>query len=207
MAIFDFLFGKKSKLKELERMSPSDLEKEQMRLEAQQDAIIQKVRNIEARKDAALKEGAKKKSDLERKSMAIRYTQLDAEAKDYVSQATLISKQIRIIGRMTQMKRRESLLKREGLWSLISSVDTNELEQFMLDMRTKALQGDREANRLLEILEEPAGTGAEEESKDIQDVLSAMEALSEGGDATDEKIEEVKKQIEEKKKEAESAEA
>ena len=205
MALFDFLFGKKGKLGELEKMSPNDLEKEQLRLEAQQDAVIAKVKTLEARKDAALKEGAKKKSDLERKSMAIRYTQLDAEATDYVSQASLISKQIRIIGRMVHMKRREALLKREGLWSMISSVDTNELEQFMLDMRTKSLQGDREAGRLLEILEEPSTGAAEEEDKDLQDVLAAMEAIGEA-DATDADVEEVKKKFLEKK-EGESADA
>jgi hypothetical protein len=205
MALFDFLFGKKSKLKELEKMSASDLEKEQLRLEAHQDAIIAKVKTLENRKDAALKEGAKKKSDLERKAMAVRYKQLDVEATDYVSQASLLSKQIRIIGRMTQMKRRESLLKREGLWSLTSSVDTGELEQFMLDMRTKSLQGDREASRLLEILEEPSTTAAEEEDPELQKIMEAMNVLGEG-DATDDKIEEVKKEIDKSKQEGESAE-
>ena len=206
MAILDFLFGKKSKLKELERMTANDLEKEQLRLEATQDAIIAKVKTLEARKDAALKEGAKKKSDLERKAMAVRYKQLDAESNGYVSQANLVSKQIQIIGRMVHMKRQENLLKREGLWSLISSIDASELEQFMLDMRTKALQGDREASRLLEILEEPGGTAPEEEDKDIAKIMEAMNVLGES-DATDEKIDEVKKQIEESKKEGEAAEA
>jgi hypothetical protein len=207
MALFDFLLGKKSKLKELERMSPNDLEKEQLRLEAQQDVIIAKVKTLGTRKDAALKEGAKRKSDLERKAMAVRYKQLDVEATGYVSQANLVSKQIQIIGRMTQMKRQEALLKKEGLWSLISSVDAAELEQFMLDMRTKALQGDREANRLLEILQEPTGEATIEEDKDIQEILAAMETLSEG-DHTDAEVEEVKQKLEEsKRKEAESAEA
>ena len=206
MALFDFLFGKKSKLNELERMTANDLENEQLRLEAQQDAIIAKVKTLEARKDAALKEGAKKKSDLERKAMAVRYKQLDAESNGYVSQANLVSKQIQIIGRMVHMKRQENLLKKEGLWSVISSVDASELEQFMLDMRTKALQGDREAGRLLEILEEPTSGSPEEEDPALQKIMEAMNVLGES-DATDDKIEEVKKQIEQSKKEGESAEA
>ena len=136
--------------------------------------------------------------------MAVRYRQLDAEARDYVSQATLVSKQIQVIGRVTQMKRREGLLKREGLWSILSSVDTNELEQFMIDMRAKSLQGDREATRLLEILEEPTTAASEEEDKELRDILAAMEAISEGG-TTDEKVEEAKKRFLEK--ETGSAEA
>ena len=197
MGLWDALFGKKSKLGEIEKMSVGEMDREQLRLEAVQDSIIAKVNTLEKRKDAALTEGAKKKSDLERKSMAVRYKQLDAEARDYVSQATLISKQIQVIGRVSQMKRREGLLKREGLWSILSSVDTNELEQFMIDMRAKSLQGDREATRLLEILEEPTTAASEEEDKELRDILSAMEAIGEGG-ATDDKVEEAKKRFLEK---------
>lgn len=200
MALFDFLFGKKSPLQQLEGMSPGELEREQLRLEAQQDAIIGKVKTLEKRKDAVLKEGAKKKSGLERKAMAVRYKQVDAEARDFASQANLVSKQIRVISRMCQLKRREKLLKQEGLWATITSVDAAELDNFMIDMRAKSLQGDREATRLLEILEEPTTTAAEEEDDSIKDVLAAMEALSEG-DAADEEIEEVKKQFLDKEEE------
>jgi len=205
VAFLDKFFGKKSKLAAIEKMSPSELEREQLRLEAQQDAIIGKVKTLEKRKRAALTEGAKKKSDLERKAMAVRYKQLDGEAKDYVSQASLISKQIRVVGRMCQMKRRETLLKSEGLWSLISGVEATELEQFMIDMRTKALQGDREANRLLEILEEPGTTAAEEdEDEDLKSILNAMEAIGES-DVTDDEIEEVEKKFLEAKEDDEEA--
>jgi len=204
MAFLDFLFGKKSKLAAIEKMSPGDLEKEQLRLEAQQDAVIGKVKTLEKRKRAALVEGAKKKSDLERKAMAVRYRQFDAEATDYVSQASLISKQIRVVGRMCQMKRRETLLKQEGLWKLISGVDASELEQFMIDMRTRALQGDREANRLLEILEEPSTTAAEEEDEDLKRILEAMEAIGES-EPTDQELEEVEKKFLETKEDEEEA--
>jgi len=200
MAIWDFLFGKKSKLGDIEKMSTGELDKEQLRLEAVQDSIIAKVNTLEKRKDATLREGAKKKSDLERKAMAVRYKQIDAEAADYVSQASLLSKQVRIIGRVAQMKRRESLLKREGLWQIISGVDATELEQFMINMRAKALQGDREATRLLEILEEPATAATEEEDKELRDVLAAMEAIGDS-EPTDEKIEEAKKKFLEKEEE------
>ena len=205
MALLNFLFGKKNPLKQLEKMSPNDLEREQLRLEAQQDAIIGKVKTLEKRKDATLREGARKKSALERKAMAVRYRQIDSEAAGYVSQASLISKQIRVIGRMVQLKRRENLLKQEGLWSTIANIDAAELENFMIDMRTKSLQGDREASRLLEILEEPTET-ADEEDKDLQDVLAAMEAMGET-EIDDAEIEEVKKKFLEKEDEEGATEA
>ena len=146
MALFDFLFGKKSPLQQLEGMSAGELEREQLRLEAQQDAIIGKVKTLEKRKDAVLKEGAKKKSGLERKAMAVRYKQVDAEARDFASQANLVSKQIRVISRMCQLKRREKLLKQEGLWSTITSVDAAELDNFMIDMRAKRATARRPAS-------------------------------------------------------------
>lgn len=194
MALWDIFFGKKSRLSEIEKMSASDLEKEQLRLEAQQDAIISRVKTLEKRKKAALSEGARKKSNLERKAMAVRYKQLDAEASDYVSQASLLSKHIRVVGRICQLKRREALLKQEGLWSIISDVEPAELEQFMIEMRTKALQGDREASRLMEILEEPTGEAAEEEDGDLQTILDAMDTIGES-DLSDEEFEQLEEKL------------
>ncbi len=150
MPLWDFLSGKKNPLQQIEKMTPSEMEKEQLRLEARQDAIVGKIKTLEKRKDAVLTEGAKKKSDLERKALAVRYKQIDAEASDYLAQGTFISKQIRIVGRILQIKRREELLKQEGLWSTISTVDAAELDEFIIHMRVDAQQGDQKANRLLE---------------------------------------------------------
>ena len=201
MGIFDFFTGRKSKLKQLEKMTVGELEKEQIRLESQQDSIIGRVKTLERRKNAILTEGAKKGSDLERKTMAVKYKQVDSEAKGYVQNASMVSKQIQITGRLMQIKRGEELLKQAGLWSTISEVDTSELEQWFIEQRTRATQGDREANRLLEILDEPLGAAEEEHDKDLMEIMAAMETIA-ASEPTEEVIEDVKKKIAESAVEA-----
>ncbi len=201
MGLWDLLFGNKGKVNELERMKIDELDSEQVRLEAQQEAIISKVKTLESRKDATLREGARKKSDLERKAAAVKYKQLDAEAADYVSQAAMLSKQIRVVGRMSQLKRREALLKQEGLWNLVSNLDMHELEQAMINMNVRAREGDRKATRLLEILEEPALKATEQLDADLQDVLAAMEAIS-TSDPGEAELEKVKKQFLQREKDS-----
>lgn len=204
MGIWDFLTGKKSKLAQIAKMTAGDLEKEQLRIEARQDAIMAKVKTLEGRKSGILKDGAGKASDLERKAMAVRYKQVDSESSDYVAQASLLSKQIRIVGRLQQIKRREELLKQEGFWSTISDVDTGELEQFMIDIRAKALQGDREASRILEILDEPLAAPEETDENDILEIVAAMEAIGQS-EPTDEVVEEAKKKISQAESESDEA--
>jgi hypothetical protein len=106
----------------------------------------------------------------------------------------VVSKQIRVVGRMAQLKRREALLKREGLWSLVSSLGLNELEQAMINMNARAREGDHRATRLLEILDEPASSADQEVDADLQDVLNAMEAIS-TADPNEDELEKVKKQF------------
>lgn len=201
MGIFDFFTGRRSKLKQLEKMTVGELEKEQIRLESQQDSIIGKVKTLEKRKNAILTEGAKKGSDLERKTMAVKYKQVDAESKGYVQNASMVSKQIQITGRLMQIKRGEELLRQAGLWSTISEVDTSELEQWFLDQRTRATQGDREASRLLEILDEPLAGAEDEHDKDLIEIMAAMETIAES-EPTEEDLEDVKKKIAESAVEA-----
>jgi hypothetical protein len=202
MSLLDFFNFKKNKLSQLEKMSIAEFEKERIRLEAQQDSLISKVKTLEKRKEAILKEGAKK-GDLERKTLAVRYKQVDSEAAGYQHQVALMSRQIQIVGKLEMMKRREESLKQEGLWSTIAEVPTAEIEDFMISMRTKAKEGDLKASRLLEILNEPLGTEEMvEDDKEIQDVLAAMEELGETS-VSDTDIEKIKQKHLEKEVEAE----
>jgi hypothetical protein len=202
MSLLDFFNFKKNKLSQLEKMSIAEFEKERIRLEAQQDSLISKVKTLEKRKEAILKEGSKK-GDLERKTLAVRYKQVDAEAAGYQHQVALMSRQIQIVGKLEMMKRREESLKHEGLWNTIAEVPTAEIEDFMISMRTKAKEGDLKASRLLEILNEPIGTEEMiEDDREIQDVLAAMEELSETS-LSDTDIEKIKHKHLEREAEAE----
>ena len=170
------LFG--GKLSALEKMTTNQLEDEKIRLQTVQEGFIRQVNDLEAKKRTLFEEGRKKKSVLEKQAIAVQIKQVDDEAKDVVKASNIVSRQILVTGKLSQIKRREKLLKSEGLWGVIGSVEPEQLEQFMLDMKVKSKQGDAQSKRLLEILGE-GDAEVEAVDPDIQKIVAAMEEAGE----------------------------
>jgi len=170
------LFG--GKLSAIEKMTTNQLEDEKIRLQTVQEGFIKQVNDLEAKKRTLFEEGRKKKSALEKQAIAVQIKQVDDEAKDVVKASNIVSRQILVTGKLSQIKRREKLLKSEGLWGVIGSVEPEQLEQFMLDMKVKSKQGDAQSRRLLEILGE-GDAEVEAVDPDIQKIVAAMEEAGE----------------------------
>ena len=170
------LFG--GKLMKIEKLTSNQLEDEKIRLQTIQEGFISEVKQLENKKRALFEEGRKKKSALEKQALAVQIKQVDDEAKDVVKANNIISRQVLVTGKLTQIKRREKLLKSEGLWGMISSVDPEQIEKFMLDIKVKSKQGDAQSKRLLDILGE---SDAEVEAVDpeISKIVAAMEEAGE----------------------------
>ncbi len=170
------LFG--GKLSALEKMTTNQLEDEKIRLQTVQEGFIRQVNDLEAKKRTLFEEGRKKKSALEKQAIAVQIKQVDDEAKDVVKASNILSRQILVTGKLSQIKRREKLLKSEGLWGVIGSVEPEQLEQFMLDMKVKSKQGDAQSKRLLEILGEGEGE-VEAMDPEVSKIVAAMEEAGE----------------------------
>ncbi|MFA5292142.1 MAG: hypothetical protein WC496_03815 [Phycisphaerae bacterium] len=170
------LFG--GKLMKIEKLTTNQLEDEKIRLQTIQEGFISEVRQLEGKKRTLFEEGRKKKSVLEKQTLAIQIKQVDDEARDIVKANNLISRQILVTGKLSQIKKREKLLKTEGLWGMISSLEPEKLEKFMLDIKVKSKQGDAQSKRLLDILGE---SDAEIEAIDpeISKIVAAMEEAGE----------------------------
>ncbi len=178
------LFGGNRKLVAIEKLSTNELENEKIRLQTVQDGFIKEVRELEAKKRALFEEGRKKTSTIERQSMAIQIKQVDDEVKDVLKANTIVSRQIMVTGKLLQIKKRENLLKSEGLWGMISSVEPEALEKFMLDVKVKSKQGDAQSRRLLDILGE-GDSEVETVDPEIEKIMAAMEEA--GGQELDER--------------------
>ncbi|MBN2590026.1 MAG: hypothetical protein JXA96_09195 [Sedimentisphaerales bacterium] len=184
------LFG--GKLMKIEKLTTNQLEDEKIRLQTVQEGFINEVKQLEEKKRTLFEEGRKKKSALEKQAIAVQIKQVDDEAKDVVKANNIIGRQILVTGKLTQIKRREKLLKSEGLWGMISSVEPEQIEKFMLDMKVKSKQGDAQSRRLLDILGE-SESEVEAVDPDISKIVAAMEEAGE-----DEITEDAWENIEEK---------
>lgn len=171
------LFGG-GKMASIEKLSSNELEDEKIRLQTIQQGFFNEVKQLEGKKRAMFEEGRKKQSTLEKQSLAVQIKQLDDEAKDVVRANNIISRQILVTGKLLQIKRRETLIKSEGLWGMISTVEPEKLEQFMLDVKVKSKQGDAQSKRLLDIL----GDGDEEIEAADPEISKIMAAMEEAGE-------------------------
>jgi hypothetical protein len=162
----------------IEKLTTNQLEDEKIRLQTIQEGFISEVKQLENKKRALFEDGRKKKSALEKQALAVQFKQVDDEAKDVIKVTNFISRQILVTGKLMQIKKREKLLKSEGLWGMISSVEPEQLEKFMLDIKVKSKQGDAQSKRLLDILGE---SDAEVEAVDpeISKIVDAMEKAGE----------------------------
>lgn len=170
------LFG--GKLMKIEKLTTNQLEDEKIRLQTIQEGFISEVKQLENKKRTLFEEGRKKKSALEKQAIAVQIKQVDDEAKDVFKANNIISRQILFTGKLTQIKKREKLLKSEGLWGMISSVEPEQLEKFMLDIKVKSKQGDAQSKRLLDILGE-SDTEVEMVDPEISKIVAAMEEAGE----------------------------
>ncbi|MCG8700475.1 MAG: hypothetical protein MI922_20640, partial [Bacteroidales bacterium] len=167
-----------SSLNKIEKLSSNQLEDEKIRLQTVQEGFFKEVKQLEEKKRTLFEEGRKKSSKMEKQAIAVQIKQVDDEAKEVMKANTIISRQIMVTAKLMQIKKRESLLKNEGLWGMISAVEPEQLEKFMLDIKVKSKQGDAQSKRLLDILGED---DAEQDAVDpeIADIMAAMEEAGE----------------------------
>jgi hypothetical protein len=192
MSILEKLFQRR-KLSALEKMGLEQLENEKISLETQQEQFVKKVNSIEKRKNDVILKAKGMKSDLEKKSAYVEYKQLDQESKSFVAQHNMISKNIRVLGSLIHIKRKERLIKEAGVWSLIEGVPVEDLESFLIRLKTQANQADAKAQRLLEVLGDFEEEAAIEQEPGYAEFMAAVEKIPD--QATDEELESLKREI------------
>src|SRR4030042_954498 len=109
------------KLSAIEKMTTNQLEDEKIRLQTVQDGFIKQVHDLEGKKRALFEEGRKKKSVIEKQALAVQIKQVDDEARDVIKASNIVSRQILVTGKLSQIKRREKPLKPRGLWGVLGS--------------------------------------------------------------------------------------
>lgn len=192
MNLLEKIFSK-NRLSKIEKMKLDDLENEKISLETKQDSIVKKVYTLENRKNDILRKAKEMKSDLEKKSAYISYKQVDQDAKSYIAQHNMVSKNIQVLGSIAHIKRKEKLLKEANLWSILDGVNPTELETFLIEMKTKAAQHDAKAEKFVEILGDFEDEASVESEPGFDAFMKAVSTLPNG--AADEEIEKTRKEL------------
>jgi hypothetical protein len=185
--------------KTLDDIKLDDLRREKVRLEQEERKMLARLRDLEAKKRQLFEEGVKNASEREQRVVARRIKELDVRASNMDSMLQAISKQMRILNGLIQVKERSRVMADTGISKLLSDID---LQDLILYVDRASVDGEFHMTKfddLLGILEEADSISPEyREDQDVQEIMQAMQSAREAADspeALDEKYAEFNQQM------------
>lgn len=167
----------------LEDLKLDDLRREKVRLEQEERKMLARLRDVEGKKRQLFEEGVRNPSDREQRVIARRIKELDVRASNMDRMLQAVSKQMRIINGLVQVKERTRVMAETGVSKLISEIDLGDL---IVHIDQASVDGEFHMNKfddLLGILEEADSISPE--YREDQDVLEIMQAMQEAREAAD----------------------
>ena len=192
----------------LEDLKLDDLRREKVRLEQEERKMLARLRDVEGKKRQLFEEGVRNPSEREMRVIARRIKELDVRASNMDSMLQAISKQMRILNGLVQVKERARVMAETGISKLLSDIDLGDL---IVYIDKASVDGEFHMNKfddLLGILEEADSLSPEyREDQDVNEIMQAMQSAREAADspeALDEKYTEFTRQMAEKDQSKES---
>ncbi|GAP18530.1 hypothetical protein [Levilinea saccharolytica] len=189
----------------LEDIPLDTLKMEKIQLEQQEKKTLARLREIELRKRQLFGEGVQgQTSDREQMVLARKIRDLDGEAAglDQVLQA--LSKQMRVLNGLIQIKER-SLILSTSSQTILSRLNMDDVLRYV-DL--SSADGEFQMTKfddLLRAMTMNASIAPEyREDKDVLDIMQAMQRAREAGEVTEEQIDVELRALNEKKKKEES---
>lgn len=186
----------------LEDVPLDTLKMEKIQLEQQEKKTLSRLREIEQRKRQLFSEGVQgQSSEREQMVLARKIRDLDGEAAglDQVLQA--LSKQMRVVNGLVQIKER-SLILSASSQTILSKLNMDDVLRYV---NISSADGEFQMTKfddLLRAMDMNASIAPEyHEDKDVLDIMKAMQRAREAGESSEEQIDAELRALEEKKKE------
>ena len=188
----------------LDDLKLDDLRREKVRLEQEERKMLARLRDVEGKKRQLFEEGVSNASEREQRVIARRIKELDVRAANMDRMLQAISKQMRIINGLLQVKERTRVMAETGISKLLSDIDLGDL---IVYVDQASVDGEFHMNKfddLLGILEEADSLSPEyREDQDVLEIMQAMQSAREAADspeALEDSYEEFSRKLEEQKK-------
>ena len=196
----------------LEDLKLDELRWEKTRLEQEERKQLAKVRELEAQKRKLFEEGVRNLSEREQRAIARRIKEIDLEAQSMDRILQAVSKQMRIINGLIQVKERSRLMAESGISNLLKDID---LQDLIIYIDKASVDGEfhlEKFDELLRTLEQADAVSPRMgEDQDVLDIVKQMQLAreSDNPEAIDERFAEINRQreVKAKEKELESPEA
>ena len=179
MALLSSMFGRKNTI---DSIKTKDLQKEQRKLDVQEQTLSVQIRNLEAQQGRHFKLAVgsnNSKADDRRAARTIH--EFKSRQNDLESDALSVSQKLMALDRLIRMKERQRVLVDKGVWSRIGKMDLDSLNDILLATNIQ----DREQQQMVDIINETLGIDeaslASSEPHEIVSILEQIESARESG--------------------------
>jgi len=195
--------GGKDKKRSIEDVPVEELKREKVRMEQEERKLLNEIRTLEAQKRSLFDEGVRKASEREQRVFARRIKELDAQSNNYDRLLQSISKQMRVLNGLVQIKERIRMDKEWGIAGLVSNLN---LEDLMAYVSEASVTGEFNMNMfddVLNVLEKNDVFSPNfQEDEDVLEIMKEMQMAREAADVPeelDQHFDRVQKKLEEQK--------
>jgi hypothetical protein len=165
-----------SKKKSIDKVTIDELRREKVKLDQEERLLIQKVEDLDRKKQDLFVKGKDEPSQRQQFIIARKIKELDAQAQHVDRTLQLFSKQIRIVNGLMQVKENQKVLQKMGVTGLLNKMDLEQLQAYIESATVDGQFYMEKFTSLLKGMEEQEGVlGGVEKEADVEEIVKAMQ--------------------------------
>ena len=135
--------------KTLQSVSPEDIRREKIKVEQTENRVTCEIEELEKQRDAIFSKGVDAGSDRQKLHFARKVKELDAQVQARDHQLALISRNLRVLNGISQLKENERVVGDLGMEGLVNTMDLMELQSYV---EKATVEGQFQMDKFNEIL-------------------------------------------------------
>lgn len=168
----------------LQDVSLDELRREKIRFDQEERKMLARLREVEEQKRKLFEEGVRNASEREQRVLARRIKEVDVEAGNMDRMLQAISKQMRIINGLIQVKERYRVLAESGISGILKDID---LQDLIIYIDKASVDGEFHLDKFDELLnaleESDSVSPGFKEDQDVTEIMKAMQQAREASDS------------------------
>ncbi|UXM84178.1 hypothetical protein [Methanococcus aeolicus] len=156
------------------------LKESKIKLDYQVRKLEDNLSQIDSKITMLFEKAKNSNSKSEELTIATKIKTLSQRKKQLQNSHALLNKQVRFLDNLLVIKENEDILKSTPLWSSLSSMSKEDMENHLIDMKINNENIVGTLNSALGITDDMLSSASEEHDEDIADILNTIHAVKEG---------------------------
>lgn len=169
----------------LHNVTAEEIRRERIKVEQTEARVNREIEELEKQKEAFFAKGVQCGSDRQKLQYARKVKELDAQVEARDRQLSLISRNLRILNGVSQLKENERVLRDLGMEGLVNKMDLAELQEYV---EKATVEGQFQMDKFNEILSSlDSAEGVYQAEADDADTLTILDAMNRASEYTPQK--------------------